>query len=112
MSFINMPIEWLHATSYLLAIAMSVLHVTVCDIIVDKMLSVYAHRLTVLYIAAYNYVTLMFLIRSCVLYIFFNFQAILYSISWSTISGGWCGATPLRCPLGLTYYIVIFDILL
>ena len=43
---------------------------------------------------------------------FCNFQAIFYSISWSTVSGGWCGATPLCCPLDMTDFIVISDILL
>ena len=53
----------------------------------------------------------MFLIRSYILYIV-QLSSHFYSISWSTVSSGWCGATPLCCPLGMTDFIVISDILL
>ena len=53
----------------------------------------------------------MFLIRR-IFYIFCNFQTIFYSITCSTVSGGWCGATPMGCLLGMTDFIVISDRLL
>ena len=60
----------------------------------------------------------MFLIRSLrflivlILYIFCNFQAIFYSISLSTVVAIGVVPPPLCCPLEMTDFIVISDILL